>query len=257
LLESIAGCQYAQIANKYPQSPVPIKKIGTNNETSLHRDLKFSYTGPDGQTEAEVAGYVADGINAAGEYIEIQTGSFKPLAQKAKELALRSKLRIVYPVIVAKYIEMYDADGKRLYRRKSPRRGNIWDIFYELVYAPELPLTPNLVIELVLVDAAEKRVRDGKGSWRRKGVSIRDRQLLAVHEHFRLKRPADYARFAPFKKNEEFTSSELGNKTGIDIALARKTLYVLAKIGIVEKTGKRKNAIVYRITAIRKFFRAK
>jgi hypothetical protein len=148
---------------------------------------------------------------------------------------------------LTKYIEVYDEAGKRLYRRKSPRRGSIWDIFYELVYAPELPFTPNLIIELVLVDAAEKRVRDGKGSWRRRGVSIHDRQLLAVHDRFKLKRRSDYKRFVPFKKNEEFTSALLGNKAGINIALAQKTLYVLTKIGIVEKIGKRRNSIVYRM----------
>jgi hypothetical protein len=229
-----------------PQSPVP-SKIGTKHETGLHRDLKFSYAGQGGQTEADVAGYVADGINAAGEYIEIQTADFSSFKKKAKKLASQGKLRIVYPVILTKYIEVYDSGGKRLYRRKSPRHGSIWDIFDELVYAPELPLTPNLAIELVLVDAAEKRVRDGKGSWRRRGLSIHDRQLLAVHDRFRLKRRADYAQFVPFQKNEEFTSALLGNKAGINIALARKTLYVLTKIGIVEKNGKQRNAIVYRL----------
>jgi hypothetical protein len=224
------------------------RSIGTKHETSLQRDLKFSYTGQGGQTEADVAGYVADGINAAGEYIEIQTADFGSFKRKAKKLASQGKIRVVYPIILTKYIEVYDENGKRLYRRKSPRRGSIWDIFNELVYAPELPFTPNLAIELVFVDAAEKRIRDGKGSWRRRGVSIRDRQLLAVHDRFRLKRRADYARFVPFQKNEKFTSALLGNKAGINIALARKALYVLTKIGIVEKIGKQRNTIVYRIT---------
>ena len=87
--------------------------IGTKRETSLHRELKFSYAGHDGQTEAEVSGYVADGINAAGEYIEVQTGSFGPLKKKAAELALKGKLRIVYPVIINKYIEVFNTEGER------------------------------------------------------------------------------------------------------------------------------------------------
>jgi len=218
--------------------------IGTSNESSLHRDLKFRYTGPDGKTETEVAGFVADGINAKGEYIEVQTGSFGPLRKKA--LALQGNLRVIYPVIITKYIEVYNKRGRQLYRRKSPRKGTAWDLFNALVYAPDLPLIPGLVIELALVDAAEQRVRDGKGSWRRKGVSIRDRHILALHDSVTLKKPADYNRFVPFKKKEQFTSALLAQKAGINVDMARKTLYVLAKLGIIKKTGKQGNAIVYR-----------
>jgi stalled ribosome alternative rescue factor ArfA len=217
--------------------------IGTRNETSLHRELKFRYAGQDGETEAEVAGFVADGINAEGEYIEIQTGSFGPLRKKA--LALRHRLRVIHPVIITKYIEVYNKKGKLQYRRKSPRKGGAWDLFNVLVYAPDLPLIPGLVIELALVDAAERRVRDGKGSWRRRGISIRDRQMLTLHDSITLEKPSDYFRFVPFKKNEKFTSALLAQKAGIPVDLARKTLYVLVRIGIIEKTGKQGNSLVY------------
>jgi len=118
-----------------------------------------------------------------------------------------------------------------------------------LIYAPDLPLQKRLTVELVLLDASEKRVRDGKGSWRRKGISIHDRQILALHEHIQIKKPADYLRFIPFNKNEKFTSALLGEKAGINVHLARKTLYVLTKIGVVEKAGKQGNTLIYRITS--------
>ena len=222
------------------------KSIGTWSETSLHRALKFSYTGL-GRTEAEVDGFVADGISADGEFIEVQTGSFGPLKKKAQAFAAQGKLRIIYPVIITKYIEVFDTKGKRLYRRKSPRRGNPWDLFDALVYAPELPLIHGLTIELALVDVSEQRFRDGKGSWRRKGISIRDRNLLALHERIRLKKPSDYLRFVPFSKKELFTSANLGEKAGICRNLAQKTLYVLARLGVIEKTGKQRNTLIYRI----------
>ena len=221
------------------------QSIGTRHETSLHRDLKISYAGEDGQCEVEVAGFVADGMNADGEYIEIQTGSFGPLRQKAKELAARGKLTIIYPVIITKYIEVYDTKGKRRYRRKSSKHGSLWDIFDALVYAPELPLIRGLAIEIVLVDAVEQRIQDGKGSWRRKGVSIFDRHLEALHERIRLKKPADYMRFLPFTDDEQFTSALFAEKAGIDVDMARKALYVLTRIGLVRKTGKEGKAWVY------------
>jgi len=224
------------------KSPVPVM-IGTSNESSLHRDLKFRYAGPGGETEAEVAGFVADGINAEGEYIEVQTGSFGPLKKKA--LAFGGRLRVIHPVIISKYIEVYDKKGVLQYRRKSPRKGSAWDLFNVLVYAPELPLEPGLVIELALVDAAERRVRDGKGSWRRKGVSIGDRRMLALHDRITLEKPSDYNRFIPFNKKEKFSSALLAQKAGIGVDLARKTLYVLAKLGIVKKTGKQGNMVIF------------
>ena len=220
------------------------KSIGTRHETSLHRQLKFSYAAS-GRTETEVAGFVADGISANGEFIEVQTGSFAPLKKKAQAFAAQARVCIVHPVIIAKYIEVFDSRGKRLYRRKSPRRGTPWDLFNALVYAPELPFIRGLTIELVLVDVSEQRIHDGKGSWRRKGISIKDRTLLTLHERIRLKKPSDYLRFVPFGPNEPFTSSDLKEKTGIRRELAQKTLYVLAKLGIVQITGKQRNALVY------------
>jgi len=226
--------------------------IGTKHETSLHRELKFSYTGLDGQTEASVGSFVADGINALGEYIEIQTGNFGQLKKKAKHFSAHGKLRIIYPVIITKYIEVYDIHGKKLYSRKSPRKGNAWDIFRELIYAPELALNPNIVIELALVDAAEHRIKDGKGSWRRKGISIQDRKLLVLHERICLNKPSDYLRFIPFKKNEEFTTNLLSKNGNITTDLARKTVYVLARIGVIKKTGMKGNFHVYKNVSFEK-----
>jgi len=228
------------------------RTIGTYSETSLHRDLKFRYAGRGGQIETEVAGFVADGRNAAGEYFEVQTGSFAPLKQKARKIAAQGKLRIVYPVIVVKYIEVFDTKGRRLYRRKSPKRGSPWDLFDVLVHAPELPLVRRLSIELALIDATERRVRDGKGSWRRKGVSIHDRQITAMHGRLCLRKPADYLRFLPFKQDESFTTALLGEKTGIRVELARKTLYVLCRIGLAEKVGKRGRSLLYQLVPAKK-----
>jgi hypothetical protein len=228
------------------------KSIGTKHESSLHRDLKFRYAGEGGQTEAEVGSYVADGISASGEFIEVQTGSFAPLKKKARELAQRGKVCIVYPVIINKFIEVFEKNGKRKYRRKSPRKENAWNIFDALVYAPDLPLIPNISIELALVDAVEFRISDGKGSWRRKGVSIKDRKLLAIHERIRLEKPADYLKFVPFGKKKPFTSAELGQKAGISTDLARKTLYVLSKLGMVKKMGKQGNTLVYCLQTLQK-----
>jgi hypothetical protein len=234
-----------------------LNTIGTRRETSLHRVLKFRYAGAEGRIEAKIGGFVADGISPEGELIEVQTGSFGPLRKKMKEFAARGKARIIYPVAVTKYIEVYEppAGGKRgprgplkrLYRRKSPLKGSPWNLFQALLYAPELARLPGLCIEIALVDITEKRIRDGKGSWRRKGVSIMDREISAWHENIRLESAADYLRFAPFKEGEEFTTALLAERTGIKQYLAQKALYVLTKIEVVRRVGKKGRAWVYTI----------
>ncbi|MDR0441783.1 MAG: replication protein [Treponema sp.] len=227
------------------------KLIGTRNESSLHRTLKYSYAGNEGETEAIVGEYVADVISADGEYIEVQIGSFAPLKKKVKEFAAAGKVRIIHPIAAQKYIETYKPGRRRkslgalLHRRKSPLKGSPWKLFDALMYAPELPLIRGLAIEIVMAEITEKRVKDGKGAWRRKGISIFDRELAAWYESILLEKPADYLRFVPYKKKQAFTGSMLAETAGIDTDTARKALYVLTKMGIVKRTGKKGNSWIY------------
>jgi hypothetical protein len=226
---------------------VPASRIGTEKESSLHRTLKFRYTGPGGRRETLVGSYVCDGTTEEGEIIEVQTGSFGALREKVKNLAKNSRVRIVHPVAVQKHIEVYDSGGRLIRRRKSPGKNGAWRLFKALLYAPELPLLPNLTIEIALVDILECRKDDGKGSWRRKGVSIADKTLAGWRGSIVLSCLNDYYRFVPFDRDEEFTAKDLAAKAGINRALAQKCLYVLFKLELVKRTGKQGNAIVYKI----------
>ena len=175
----------------------------------------------------------------------MQTGSFGPLRKKVKEFASRGKVRIVHPIAVNNKIEVFDTKGKLLYRRKSPVHGTIWDLFNALLYAPELPLTKNITVEVVLVDITEKRVKDGKGTWRRKGISKINKELSAYHESVLFAKKSDYMRFIPFKKGVEFTVTSHAKETGIKRAMSQKVLYVLCKMKVIKRIGKKGNAWVY------------
>jgi len=222
------------------------KSIGTKNESSLHRTLKFQYTGAGGKSEVEVGEYVADGINKNGEYIEVQTGSFKPLLEKVKKFASLGKVRIIHPIAVTRKIEVYSGEGKLLYRRKSPVHGSMWDVFDALLYAPSLPLIKNVVIEIILADITEKRVKDGKGSFRRKGISKMDKELTAFHESIIFSKKTDYLKhFIPFKKSEEFTVTSHAKKAGVKRHVSQKALYTLCKMNVIKRIGKKGKAWVY------------
>ncbi|MDR2759906.1 MAG: hypothetical protein LBB78_11065 [Spirochaetaceae bacterium] len=225
-----------------------MKGIGTKGESGLHRALKFRYAGEGGQTEIPLKGYVCDGLNEAGEYIEVQTGSFKPLREKVKKLTEAGPVRIIHPIMVTKHLELFDEGGTLLSRRKSPRKGTPWDLFKALVYAPDLPEIPGVTIELALVEVSEQRVRDGRGSWRRRGISITGRELLIHHGSIPLSSPGDYRCFVPFQRDETFTVRSLGDKAGIHPALAGKTLYVLTRLSVTTRIEKKGHAWVYRLT---------
>jgi hypothetical protein len=226
---------------------VPDSGIGTRRESGLHRALKFRYSGQNGHTEQVLGEYVCDCVTETGEIIEIQTGSFGPLKDKVKKLAAQGPVRIVHPVIITKYIETYDAKGTLLRKRRSPRRGSPWDIFNNLLYAPEIPLLKGLCVELALIDVLEQRIEDGKGSWRRGGTSITGRELIGWHDSITFTKLRDYRRFIPMARKGDFTVRSLSEQAGITEGLARKTLYVLGKLRIVERTGKNGRFYTYRL----------
>jgi hypothetical protein len=209
-------------------------------ESALHCELKTQYAGYDGETEVPVCGlYVCDGVRADGELVEVQTGSFAPLKEKVLYLARENRVRVAHPIIVSKSIELFDKNGALLHIRKSPRKGSKWDVFKALVYGWEIAALRNVVIELVFVDVAEQRVDDGRGSWRRRGVSLAGKRVTSQYPPLELRRPADYAQFAPFAPHECWTTADLAQRARITRNLAGKTAFVLSKLGVAERVGKR------------------
>ena len=238
-------------------APITADFIGVKNESALHNALKCQYAGDGGQTEVPVGDFVADGVSPTGEYIEVQTGAFGPLRKKVRQIvALGGKIRIIHPIAINKRLETYDTQGTVVTKRKSPAHGSIWDIFDALMHAPELLITPGVTIELVLADITERRVKDGKGAWRRHGISIADKTLVSILESVVFEKTSDWPpRFIPFAKNEKFTVASMAEHADAKEALVRKALYVFARTGIVKRTGKRGNAYVYMLSEPRKKFR--
>ncbi len=221
------------------------RSIGTERESALHRALKLRYAGPYGTVEVATGGYVCDALTDSGEIIEVQTGSFGPLKTKIEALALTNPVRVVHPIAVLRHIEVYDQEGQMVRRRRSPRGGTPWDLFAALVYAPRLALLPNVRIELAMIEVVERRVQDGRGSWRRRGVSVHEKTLAATREVIVLQTPEDYERVFPFPGEKEFTVRDLAAAVPIRVSLAGKAVYVLTAMGLLERTGKRGNAWLY------------
>ena len=74
------------------------KNIGVMKEKTLHSVLKFFYEPDSSYHEAELGRFVAD-IFKDDTVIEIQTGSFYPIAKKIKEILNSGyKLILVHPI---------------------------------------------------------------------------------------------------------------------------------------------------------------
>jgi hypothetical protein len=54
-------------------------------------------------------------------------------------------------------------------RRKSPKRGRLEDLFWELVSIPQLLSNPNFSLEVLMIRGEEVRRYEGKRAWRRRG----------------------------------------------------------------------------------------
>lgn len=215
-------------------------------ETSLHAALKSLYTLNGDQQEIFVGGYIIDVIHG-DELIEIQTRSFNKIKNKLQELLQNHKVRLVHPIAQEKWIVKYTSKEPAAYtRRKSPRHGRLEDVFSELKSIPQLISHPNLVIEILMVREEEIRQADGRGSWRRGGVSIVDRRLVEILSRITLNSPADYYRFLPDNLPTLFTTRDLAGALGFSLPLVNKMTYCLRSIGVIQQIGKRGRSFLYK-----------
>src|SRR6186713_2271556 len=140
--------------------------IGLLNEKPLHASLKQWYALPGDRFEVPVYGFVID-IVRDDLLIEIQTRNFASINAKLCKLIRSHAVRLVYPVVQEKWIVRPAANkGGITVRRKSPKRGRLEDLFWELVSIPQLLSHPNFSLEVLMIREEEVRRYDGKQKWR-------------------------------------------------------------------------------------------
>ena len=216
-------------------------------EQSLHNQLKEWYTGEGAAVEAPVDGYVVDVVRD-GLLIEVQTGNFSAIKDKLRDLLGKHRVRLVHPVPRIKWIIRLDGDGAPISRRRSPKRGRVEEVFSELVYIPEICETSGFELEVVLVDAEEYLIDDGRGSWRRRRWSIYDRKLVDVVESHVFKCPKDYLDLLPEGLPQDFTARQLAKTSRLRIRLAQKMVYCLRRMKVLEVRGRKGRANLYGVT---------
>lgn len=228
--------------------------INLSNEGTLHANIKEWYSLPGDRFEEKVDGYIVDLVREGPGnellLIEIQTGNFPAIRRKLQVLLQSRKVRVVYPVAQEKFIVKLDGSGRAASIRKSPKTGHVLELFNELVRMPDIINHENFSLEVLMVKVEETRCADGKGSWRRRGVSIKDRRLLEVFERHQFNTSADFITFLPGNLPCPFSNKNLAHSMGQSIHMARKVSYCLKKMGLIRQVGKKGNEMLFEINGV-------
>ena len=217
-------------------------------EYSLHSEIKRWYTGSEDELEVKVEDFRVDVLKDE-LLIEIQTGNFSAIKNKlTKLLRNNNQVRLVYPIAKQKWIVHVSGSGELVRRRKSPKKGKVIDVFYELVHAPSLVKHRNFSLEVLLIEEEEVRCNDGRGSWRRRGVSVKDRKLLNVFDRIVFEHSQDFLEFLPKELDDQFTNKVLAKKMGVSVGLAQKITYCLRKMDAISVVGKHRKELLFQVS---------
>jgi hypothetical protein len=179
--------------------------------------------------------------------IEIQTRNFAAINSKLCKLARSYEVRLVYPVVQEKWIVRSTTDGGIAVRRKSPKRGRLEDLFWELVSIPQLLSNPNFSLEVLMIREEEVRRYDGRPKkWRRKGWVIEGRRLVDVLDRRLFGKSADWLAFVP-DGLQSFTTKDLATVAETKRELAQKMAYCLRHTRMIELIGRQGRANLYRV----------
>jgi hypothetical protein len=228
------------------------------SETTLHRQLKELYAGPtsvttdgdvaaDVRTEVKLGRYRIDVVRDR-ELIEIQHGSLAAIRAKVIALTSEHQVRVVKPIVARKHLIKRAARGRRIVdRRLSPKRGQLLDVFAELVYFRQAFPHPRLVLEVPLVVIEEWRFPGhGRRRWRhQRDHQVEDQRLVEVLDVHEFRTAEDLVRLLDVPLPDPFHSRHLADSMSLPLHFAQKILYALREMGAIEPRGKLANARLY------------
>ncbi len=229
----------------------PGNLIGTIMENSLHASLKEWYAQPGDLFETPIGNYIID-IVREDILVEIQTRNFSSIRKKLLALTKDHPVRLVAPISSHKWILKKHSSGV-VVKRKSPKKGRIEDIFYELVRISPLLLNQNFSLEVLTISEEEIQVQDfltnRRSSWRRKGWAIADRRLVSVLDTRTFLTLEDY-RFFLDKMPESlpFNSQDLAHSLNIPVRLSQKMIYCFRETGLIKMIGTKNRFRQYLVT---------
>ena len=239
--------------------------FSTLNESKLHNSLKILYQELyEGKIEVEQDGHIYDIVTKKGNIIEIQTKNLAKLLPKIMDTIEKGhNVKLIHPLPLITKIELQDEDGKIISKRKSPKKGCIYDIFRELTGIYPLITNPHFSLEIVEIEMTEERIRtnepvqsrNGRRRFRRNWLKS-GKRLDTIINTRRLSKPEDYLALLP-PLPEGFCASDLKEALGSQKELPAKAagnahlfIWVLSRAGIIEQTDIKGRTKYYKTSPI-------
>ena len=156
------------------------ESIGTLSEKTVHAVLKNYYEPDEQYQEVAIDGLFADIFNGR-EIIEIQTRSFDKVRKKLDRFLPLHPVTVVLPIADTKWIYWINPEtGECSEKRKSPKKGNPYNAFYELYKIKSYLKNPNLTIKFIFMDMEEYKLLNGWSRDKKRGSTRYDRSGKSV-----------------------------------------------------------------------------
>lgn len=218
--------------------------LGTYGEKSIHAVLK-KYIEPNTDFhEVGVFGSIAD-ICIGNEIYEIQTRALYKLKSKLKKFLPYYKVCVVHPIIADKTVYTFDPHtGTVLKKRKSPKKGYVYDFLPHVYGLKELISEPGISFKIMMINASEYRIPAvKKGRKDIKFDTVPDELVCEIN----IEKPSDFRKLLPVSLPDKFSSADYASAAHMTRNDASISLGILYKCGIIEKIDKKGNAFIYRI----------
>ena len=223
------------------------KGIGTLSEKTLHVVLKNYFEPHHENHEIKVGGYVADIVGESG-IIEIQTRQFNKLLKKLQAFLEVCDVTIVFPIAQLKWLYWIDLEtGETSPKRKSPRKGMPFEIFFELYKIKRLLKNPRLKLCICMLEIEEYRYLNGWSKDKKKGSSRCDRIPTDIFEEIYINNIFDYKKLIPIGLAEKFTSKDFAKSSKLTVSRSQTALNILNYLEIVTRVEKKGNSFIYKI----------
>ena len=220
--------------------------IGTLREKTIHSVLKYYYAPNPVYHEQKIASYVAD-ICVDGEIFEIQTRNFNTMRGKLNTFLPDYDVTIIYPIAATKWIQWIDMDtGELSPKRKSPKKGTVYQIIPELYRIRMFLNHPNLHFILSFLEVEEHKYLNGWSRDKTHGATRADGFPVDIQKEIYISSIEDYRVFIPQNLPEHFSSKDFSKTARIPLHYAQKTLLLLHDLKLVERIDKKGNLYIYK-----------
>jgi hypothetical protein len=237
--------RFSETCDKVRNTKSKSNGIGTLGEKTLHAILKNYFEPMEDNHEKKVGSFVAD-ISRESGIIEIQTRQFNKLRKKLEYFLALTDVTVVYPVAHTKWLIWIDEQtGETTKKRKSPKNGKPYEIFYELYKIKDLLCNTRLSFCIVMLDLEEYRSLNGWSENKKKGSTRYNRIPTDLVDEIYINSPSDYDKLIPKELGQHFTSKEFMKFTGLTLSASQTALNVLNSVGAVVRTGKQGNRYIY------------